>query len=88
MTKTRPAGQHSGGQQRKDEPSMQKQYSTKKSRKTIRAAALIIALAALAWLAADRFLPAERWEPDFTIPMANRNIEWTGAGYSGVYAHE
>lgn len=67
---------------------MQKQYSTKKSRKTIRAAALIIALAALAWLAADRFMPAERWEPDFTINMANRNIEWTGAGYSGVYAHE
>lgn len=49
---------------------------------------MIIALAVLAWLAADYFLPAERWEPEFTIPMANQNITWTGAGYSGVYAHE
>ena len=67
---------------------MQKQYSTNHGGKTIRAAALIIALAALAWAAADYFRPAERWEPEFTIPMANRNIEWTGVGYSGVYAHE
>ena len=72
----------------KDEPSMRKQYSIKKGIKAIRAAALAIALAAAVWLAADYFLPAERWEPDFSVPMANRNIEWTGAGYSGVYAHE
>ena len=24
-------------------------------------------------------------EPDATYPMVNRRIEWTGAGYSGIY---
>ena len=24
-------------------------------------------------------------EPDAVYPMVNRGIEWTGAGYSGIY---
>ena len=24
-------------------------------------------------------------EPDVVYPMTNRNITWTGAGYSGIY---
>ena len=24
-------------------------------------------------------------EPDVTYPMVNSRIEWTGAGYSGIY---
>ena len=24
-------------------------------------------------------------EPDVTYPMVNQRIEWTGAGYSGIY---
>ena len=47
------------------------------------AAIMTAMLAALIWLNCT----AKRGpEPDRVIPMANARIEWTGAGYSGIYA--
>ena len=53
-------------------------------KKTFRICAAIMAavLGALIWLNCA----AERGpKPDKVIPMANARIEWTGAGYSGIY---
>ena len=53
-------------------------------KKTFRICAAIMAavLGALIWLNCT----AERGpQPDKVIPMANARIEWTGAGYSGIY---
>lgn len=45
-------------------------------------AALVMVVAALVWLNCT----AEKGpEPDTVYPMANARIEWSGAGYSGVY---
>lgn len=54
-------------------------------KKTFRIWLIILAavIGALIWLNVS----AERGpEPEMVIPMANRNIEWTGAGYDGIYA--
>ena len=43
---------------------------------------LAAVIAALVWLNVS----AEKGpEPDVIIPMANAGIEWSGAGYSGIY---
>ncbi|MBP5411137.1 MAG: hypothetical protein J6Y26_04395 [Lachnospiraceae bacterium] len=52
--------------------------------------ALVIALAVAGIRALDDYLDRTVWEraADVVYPMTNQRIEWTGAGYSGVYAHE
>ena len=43
---------------------------------------MMVVIAALIWMNCT----AERGpKPDKVIPMANARIEWTGAGYSGIY---
>ena len=43
---------------------------------------LAVVIAALVWLK----LGVQRGvEPDVVYPMVNARIEWSGAGYSGVY---
>ena len=51
-------------------------------------AALVIALAVAGARALDNYLDRTAWEraADISYPMANQNITWTGAGYSGIYA--
>lgn len=50
--------------------------------------ALVIALAVAGVRALDDYLDRTAWEREAVAvyPMANQNIEWTGAGYSGIYA--
>ena len=53
-------------------------------KKTFRICAAIMAavLGALIWLNCT-VQPGTK--PDRVIPMANARIEWTGAGYNGIY---
>lgn len=46
------------------------------------AAALAAVIGILIWMNVEA---AKGLEPDAVFPMANRGIEWTGAGYSGIY---
>lgn len=47
---------------------------------------IIIVTALLVACAVTMFIEqAEACKPDFIIPMANARIEWTGAGYDGIY---
>ena len=50
--------------------------------------ALVIALAVAGVRALDDYLDRTAWEraADVVYPMTNQDIEWTGAGYSGIYA--
>ena len=43
---------------------------------------MVMVIAALIWLNCT-VQPGTK--PDRVIPMANAKIEWTGAGYSGIY---
>ncbi len=45
-------------------------------------AALIVTVGALVW--ANVSLKRGP-EPDLVLPMVNARIEWSGAGYSGIY---
>ena len=47
--------------------------------------ALIIALAALIAMICLNVFVKRGPEPDAVFQMTNRKIEWTGAGYSGIY---
>ena len=49
--------------------------------------ALVIALAFFGVRALDDYLDRTAWEraADVVYPMTNQGIEWTGAGYSGIY---
>ena len=50
--------------------------------KKIAVVILAAVIAALVWLNVS----AEKGpEPDLILPMANAHIEWSGAGYSGIY---
>ena len=64
-----------------------KQYTTswrKKERlKTL--AAIFCLLAVIIAGTVGLILENRPMEPDVVYPMTNRNIEWTGAGYSGIY---
>ena len=46
--------------------------------------ALMMITGALIWLNVTRENKTEYWTIQYE--MANRNIEWTGAGYSGINA--
>lgn len=50
--------------------------------------AALIALVAFSVRELDAYLDRKAWEEaaDIVYPMANQNITWTGAGYSGIYA--
>lgn len=44
--------------------------------------ALAIAISAMIWVIIKQ---DDRSEWNVCYPMTNRNVEWTGAGYSGIY---
>ena len=47
---------------------------------------IALAVVALIILAEAGMIARQRGqEPDVTYKMANQRIEWTGAGYSGIY---
>jgi hypothetical protein len=64
-----------------------KQYTTscrKKERlKTL--TAIFCLLAVIIAGTVGLILENQPMEPDVVYPMTNRNITWTGAGYSGIY---
>lgn len=44
---------------------------------------LLAIMAAMIWLNAEKANKTEGWAVEYE--MVNRNIEWTGAGYNGIY---
>ena len=56
-------------------------YITKDRLLKVLAVIILLAVAALAWLnwQQDERIRREAWEN--SIPFANQNVEWTGAGY-------
>lgn len=62
-----------------------KYYSTKSREKAIFAGVVgLIMIVMAVWFAF--FVPVERHTaPDQIFPMVNQNIEWSGAGYDGIW---
>jgi hypothetical protein len=59
-------------------------YSTKIWKKIVLTLAVILTIANGIWICV-REDNTPRWKVDVEIPMANAGIEWTGAGYNGIY---
>lgn len=63
---------------------MRNNYSTKIWKKIVLTLAVILTIANGIWICV-REDNTPRWKVDVEIPMANAGIEWTGAGYNGIY---
>ena len=63
---------------------MRNNYNTKLWKKIVLTLAVILTIANGIWICV-REDNTPRWKVDVEIPMANAGIEWTGAGYNGIY---
>ena len=63
---------------------MRNQYSTKSWKKVALTLAVLLTIANGIWICV-REDNTPRWKVDVEIPMVNQNIEWTGAGYNGIW---
>lgn len=63
---------------------MRNQYSTKIWKKVALTVAVLATIANGLWICL-REDNTPRWKVDVEIPMANAGIEWTGAGYNGIW---
>lgn len=63
---------------------MHRQYSTQTWKKVALTLAFLLTIANSIWISIrEDSIP--RWKVAVEIPMVNQSIEWTGAGYNGIY---
>jgi len=63
---------------------MRNNYSMNPWKKIALTVAVLVTIANGLWICL-REDNTPRWKVDVEIPMANAGIEWTGAGYNGIW---
>jgi len=63
---------------------MRKQYSMKTWKKVVIGLMFLLTIANGIWICL-REDNVPRWKVAVEIPMANAGVEWTGAGYNGIW---
>ena len=66
---------------------MRNHYSIKTWKKIALTIAFLLTIINGIWICV-REDSKPRWKVAVEIPMVNQNVEWTGAGYNGIYGNK